>query len=317
MGLSFRLIFYEYINIVLFFYIFYKVVNSVKKVNDVLLLGCLGNGLYSAFSVFTGTFREGRLCFGGMFDPNDLAFITLSFLPFNLIFISRNNPLWVRCVCLGSFGVGTLLILLTGSRGGLLAFGAVALMLMFMKTIAIKSAMKIVFALLCLVFFAFAPINLTRYQTILHLTNDYNLSEEGGRIAIWSIGVKTMLANPLTGVGVGCYSQAVGMDRLRRGLLRANWQTAHNSVIQIGAETGVIGLTLFLLMSINVFRIFNRTRKKSMYPIDLIKIGEMGMVGFVGLVVSGLFLSQAYSTCWVFYIALSAVLNQFSVRYKD
>lgn len=314
MGLSFRLIFYEYINIFVFFYIFFKVVNSVKKVNDVLLLGCLGNGLYTVFAVLTGTFTEGRLCFGGMYDPNDLAYFTISFLPLNLIFISRNNPLWVRCACIGSFGVGTLLLLLTGSRGGLLAFGVVALMFMFLKTSVIKPAMKISFVLLCLLFFAFAPINIERYQTLLNLKKDYNLSDEGGRIAIWTIGVKTILANPITGVGVGCFSQAVGMDRVRRGLLRQNWQGAHNSVVQIGAETGIIGLLMFLLMSINVFRVFNRTRKKSTASMDLRKIGEMGMVGFIGLFIAGLFLSQAYSTYWVFYVALSAVVNQFPDR---
>ena len=39
-------------------------------------------------------------------------------------------------------------------------------------------------------------------------------------------------------------------------------------------------------------------------------MAEMGLVGFVGMFFSGLFLSQAYSVYWAIYIALSAVMNQ-------
>jgi len=40
----------------------------------------------------------------------------------------------------------------------------------------------------------------------------------------------------------------------------------------------------------------------------------MGMLGFTGLFISGLFLSQAYSPYYGFYIAISAVVNQLIVK---
>jgi hypothetical protein len=71
-----------------------------------------------------------------------------------------------------------------------------------------------------------------------------------------------------------------------------------------------MGLILFALMSFKAFRIFGHVRKEARSQ-SLIKIGEMARVGFLGHLVSGMFLSQAYSIYWAFYIAISAVLWRF------
>lgn len=311
--LSFMTLFTQYINVVLFFFIFYKVVDTVEKLSRVVLLGCLGNGLYSAFSVVTGNIDAGRLTFGSMFDPNDLAYFALAFLPLNLIFVSRDHPIWVRLACLGSFGAGLLLIFLSGSRGGLVAFGVAAVLLLLLKTRTIGFFSKAAFVGLGLVVVSQFPVNTERFKTLWSLEEDYNAWDETGRVALWKIGLRAMLANPLTGVGVGCFYNAVGLDREARGAETIKWQAAHNSVVQIGTETGVIGLTLFLLMSKNVVLVFRRV-KKAEVPDSLKKIGEMGLVGFAGMFTASLFLSQAYSLYWAFYVALSAVASQLLAR---
>lgn len=83
---------------------------------------------------------------------------------------------------------------------------------------------------------------------------------------------------------------------------------AHNSLVQIGAETGIFGLILFCLMSSNVFKITGLIIGKSQAE-ELVKISEMVRAGFIGHFISAMFLSQAYSVYWAFYIALSAVLK--------
>ncbi|HNU75554.1 MAG: O-Antigen ligase [Deltaproteobacteria bacterium ADurb.BinA179] len=308
-GRSFEVIFTAYINVVLFVFIFFKVVDRVEKLSAVLLVGCLGNGLYSLYSVVSGEIVSGRLYFADMFDPNDLAFFALSFLPFNLLFITRGNSMPVRMACALSFGAGTLLVLMSSSRGGLLAFGMAAFLLLFTKTRVVRPSMKVMFVILCLAFVAFAPLNLERYTTFFEIKEDYNVWDETGRLNIWKIGLNEMLRDPLTGVGVENFSMAVGLDRQKRNLESQPWQAAHNMVVQIGTETGVIGMGLFLLMSLNVVRIFRKTKRRAC-PEKLTRIGEMGMVGFTGLFVSGMFLSQAYSVYWAFYVAVSAVMSR-------
>jgi O-antigen ligase len=301
------------VNVIIFFYIFYKLVDSVARLKKILLVSCLGNGLYSAFAVVTGSLGSGRLAFGGMFDPNDLAFFALAFLPLNLLFISRDNSLRVRLACMTSLGFGILLILLTGSRAGLLAFGLAAAILLLSKTCTVGGSQKVILVSMCIVFASISQVNVNRYKTLFNVENDYNVVSETGRLAIWDIGLRAFLTHPLTGVGVNCFNEAVGRDRQARGLEIQSWQTAHNSIVQIGTETGIFGLVLFLLMSLNVWRIYRRIRRSGEDD-ELVKIAEMGAVAFTGLFVSGMFLSQAYSFYWAFHVALSAVVNQLLVR---
>lgn len=308
-GLTFMAIFTQYINVILFFFIFIKVVDTTSKVAQILQIGCLGNCLYSAFILSVGTYQYGRLYFGKMFDPNDLAFFSLAFLPLNLMFINRDNQLWLRLVHIGSFAFGALIILLSGSRGGLLAFGAVILMFLITKTKTVNFSIKIIIITLGLLLFSLAPINWDRYGTILDIEDDYNLSDEMGRISIWKIGMKAMIENPFTGVGVENFYNAVGIDRERRGLESHTWQAAHNMAVQIGAETGIIGLSFFIIMSLNVFIIFRRARKTAISD-KLVRIADTGRAGFLGLFIAGMFLSQAYSVYWALYVALSGVVNQ-------
>ena len=307
--LSFMHVFTVYILIAFYFFIFYSLVDSISKLSFLLFVVCLCSGFYSTFSVKTGSMANGRLFFAEMFDPNDLAFFTLSFLPFNLLFISRNNPIWKRCICLAFYAVGVMLIVLTGSRGGLLTFGVVGLLLLFRKTRTITFSLKAITVVFALVILSMSSINLERYSTLFTLKEDYNFQGEDGRLALWSIGMQAILSNPLTGVGVMCFPNAIGLDRAARGTVSQAWLTAHNSAVQIGTETGVIGLLLYLWMSFNVLRIFIKVSKESVSD-DLVKISEMGFAGFTGLFVSGMFLSQAYSINWAFYVAFSAVTNQ-------
>lgn len=311
--LSFMFVFTEYINVILFFFVFYMIVNSVKRLSMIILISCLGIGLYSAFALSEFVPGTGRLSFGGMFDPNDIAYFVLGFLPMNLIFISRENPVWIRTACLGCLGMGILLIFYSGSRAGLLAFGAASVLLLLSSSRTIRFSMKAAFVIMCLVFVSFSSIDTERYGTLLEIEDDYNIHHETGRLALWKIGARALLDNPITGVGVRNYAYAVGLDREARGAETLRWQTAHNSVIQIGTETGIVGLILFLLMSVNVLRILKQA-KKTTSDERLMKISEMGIIGFVGLFVSGLFLSQAYSFYWAFYIALSASVSQIQIR---
>ena len=312
--LAFESVFPTYIYVIIFVFIFYKLVSSIRRLYTVLLVSCLGSGLYSAVSLIN--YEMGRLRFGGMFDPNDIAFFTLGFLPLNLIFISRDNPFWVRFACLCFFAMGVLLILLTGSRGGFLAFIAVTALLLLLKTRTVVPPIKVAFAVMCMVFLSVFTIDAERYKSILNLEDDYNIQladEGGGRMGLWKFGMRAMLDNPLSGVGVGGSPRARFLDQQEFERRDLAYRPMHNSVVQIGAETGVIGFALFLFLCLNVVRIFNRARKMASNE-KLVKIGEMGIIGFIGLFISGFFLTHGYSFYFVFYFVTSAIVSQLLVK---
>jgi O-antigen ligase len=243
-----------------------------------------------------------------MFDPNDLAYFSLVFMPLNLIFVGRNNSFLIRVVCLCSFVTCVMVVLLSGSRGGFLAMALVFLILLFSKN-SMRLLLKIFIVVASFVVLTTAPINIDRFSTILSIEEDYNVQSESGRLAIWGIGIRTMFANPLTGVGIKNFNAAVGLDREARGAEILAWQSPHNSLVQIGAETGLVGLFLYLLVSLNVLRIFCKVKRLSKQK-DIKLFVEMGIVGFVGMFTSAFFLTQAYSIYWVFYVVISAVVNR-------
>ena len=303
---------FDYISVsLLFFLLFYEVADSIEKLKSLIFAYCCGASIYAVYILIFGKLTSERIFFGAMFDPNDIAFFLINFFAFNLMFIKNENTLIKRLIANGNLLICLIVLFKTGSRGGFMACTAMFAYLLFVKTKTIRISIFIK-AVICMIVFILLfsfNTNTDRYKTILDVQDDYNVTDETGRVAIWKIGMRLMFSNPLTGVGIGRFNEGVGKDREERGLLSTKWQAAHNSFVQIGAETGIIGFVLFIWISYRVFGITKRIVSKSESE-DLVMISEMTRVGFLGHFICALFLSQAYSIYWVFYIVLSAQLNR-------
>ncbi len=302
---------FRYGSVALFVYLFYRLMNDVEKIRKMLFVYCIGIAVYGLSILTKGSLMEGRISFGSMFDPNDIAFYMISFMTFNLLFTSREYGGFVRLIALVSFVLGLLIIVKTGSRGGFVALMAVLVFFLFRKSASFNITVlhKGMLVLLAVVALQFVDIDTGRFKTILDVKNDYNATSEEGRLTLWKSGMKMMVTHPLTGVGFNRFPEGMGRDREARGLDSAKWQTAHNSLVQIGAETGILGFALFLLLSLNAYKIFAGITKNSGEP-GLVRLGELAQAGFVGHFIATMFISQAYSVSWAFYIVLSAVLNR-------
>jgi len=305
---AFDFFFMKYMIVAVFFILFYKIVDNERNIKYILWTACLGNSIYLLCAVFQGEVIAGRLRFGQMLDPNDLAFFAVSFIPLNFLFISKNETFWKRIVSPVNIAVGILVVLLSGSRGGFLALVIVVIMLFFTRAQIIRKSYKIAVFVITLIALIYggATIDYSRLETMTQIGGDYNVWDETGRLEVWMNGMRFMLSDPLTGVGVSCFGEAIGQDRAKRGL-QEMWQAPHNSLVQIGAETGIIGLVIFVLININVFKICGRVRNISGKQ-ELAIIGTIIQIGFVGHFTASMFLSQAYSGIWVLFVALSATI---------
>src|SRR5258708_33328068 len=99
--------------------------------------------------------------------------------------------------------------------------------------------------------------------------DDYNHTSETGRMQIWSRGIGYMLANPLLGVGPNNFPAAEGTlsplaERQQYGI-GVRWNAAHNSFVQIGAELGLPGLTLFVAVIASAFAALRRSGPAEAY----------------------------------------------------
>jgi O-antigen ligase len=306
---SFNYVFIFYSQVVFYFFLFITIVDDLEKTERILLLCCCGIGLYSIYYLIKGDTIDNRVSFGEMFDPNDVAYVVISFVMFNFYFLGKDRSKLIWVILIINIAAGFMLILSSGSRGGFLAAVIASAMLMLSRKKFLSGGLKALLMFSLIIFLSTTKHDFSRFNTILSLESDYNVTGEEGRMKIWKYGFMSMLKRPVTGVGVNCFPEAVGRERVAQGAETYKWQTAHNSLLQIGTETGVIGFVLFILLSCRTLRIFNKVRKLANDE-KLLKLGEFAFIGFTGHIVASMFLSQAYSVIWAFYIALSVVLSR-------
>ena len=315
---AFEAVLLEYISNMLFFVLLVSQVTSLKRLKSLVWVICLCTALYS---VYGGVFHipqsgDARLrVAGSMFDPNDTAYVLVSLFPLSLYFIRFDAGLFKKLVAAAAVCGAVATILLTGSRGGILAFGAVLLIVFLTRTAGIGTATKILLGLVLVSGWILIAdrIDVERYLTLTDLSGDYNLSSPGGRLELWKAAIALSFANPLTGVGAECFTWAHYLLRLDIGDAYRRYHAVHNSLLQVAAEVGLIGFAVYLTIIVRSLQTFlraNRTQPQSRLSgmDEMSALGGYMLLGFVGLLVSGFFLSHGYSVLTTLYFGLAAVM---------
>ncbi|MFZ3091285.1 MAG: O-antigen ligase family protein [Nitrospirota bacterium] len=319
---AFDFIFLIYLMNILFFLVFLMEVNSIKRLKTIILITTISTFLYSIFGLTNGSFSSGRFfIYGAMFDSNDIAYVLLSLFPLCFFYIVHKEGFLKRLLAIISIGASIILILLTGSRAGIIGLITIFLLLLFTKLEKVRWLYKIAFliALFILYFLYEDKINIERYMTLTEIGSDYNITDEFGRTQIWKRAYQLITENPLTGVGANCFPMALGYLREELFLL-PRWQAAHNSYIQIITETGLIGFILFLSLIIFSIRTFLRVKNQKVITkeaSELKTIGGLLYLGFIGHIITAFFLSQGYSMFFTLFFAFSAVLNNLSLNIEE
>ena len=237
------------LNLTLFFVVF----AAIRTRRDVvLLLGAfaLGATLSAAYGFVGGggnASQAGRLV-GATGEANELGTYLVAgmFLAVALAVLVRRAPL-LRLAASGMAVVCLLGTLLTGSRAALVALGialfaGVALMKRYR---ALFACAAVVVGLAGTVYFvALAPAQST--ERIFG-----GASGTSGRTALWTVGLRIVAAEPLTGVGIGNFP-IESIDYLERpGALPQDQYVVseplevHNIYLQNLAEIGLVGFLLF------------------------------------------------------------------------
>lgn len=177
----------------------------------------------------------------------------------------------------GLFGV----LLLTGSRGGLIALAVgvgVISLLRFTQELRRRRALLVLFPVG--VFAIVGGIVLTQSGAIARATGD------ALRFNLWNSAVEIVRDTPLTGVGVGLFGRAV---RSYRDPLWVDNRlgTAHNVVLNTAAETGLIGAMILAGMAITVGVLIWR-RWRRLASGERLRL-EFAAAGLAGLSVQSLF----------------------------
>jgi putative inorganic carbon (HCO3(-)) transporter len=168
---------------------------------------------------------KGRIQGVGIFsDPNDLGLALVMILPYVFLTFFESRKPWQKGIAFLAMAVLTYALYLTQSRGGLMSFGAL-LMLLFARRMG-KVIGYGVGAVAMLALFVLGP----RMSSIS--------TEEAsayGRIEAWGTGIDLFETYPLFGVGFGNFTEY-------------HFRTAHNSFVLCATELGMFGLYAWCLL---------------------------------------------------------------------
>ncbi len=317
---AFESVMLGYINNILFYFICVVMVDSLDRLKRVLLILTACTLYYSFFTLTQGTMSAGRFfTYGAMFDPNDIAYVLVSLFPLSFFYLLNNEGFFKKIAALITASASTVVILLTGSRGGVLGLVAAGLATLFATGAVVKRSYKTLFvgamAIAAIVMLASGSLNVERYGTLTNLESDYNVSDEFGRFQIWKRGAPLLAENPFTGTGVSCFPIAIGYLRADIGEI-PKWQVAHSSYVQVAVETGIVGIGLFFALIASSLRTLFRCSRARSCDGQLRTIAALLIVAFVGHLVAAFFLTQGYSVFFTLFFAFSTILGGLSAPHE-
>jgi probable O-glycosylation ligase (exosortase A-associated) len=315
-GNSYALLVENFIKTVLMYVV---TVGSVRGSRDIERLAFVyylsaviyGSVVLTRFNLGSGgAWRLGDLYY---YDANDFATFAVSAMPIGLYFAHAGRRSMTRIFAVISLILLTVAVIHSGSRGGFLAVLVMGAYVVLRYTaIAVRWRVS-AFVLVALVFVGVASGEYWQQMRTIVSDTDYNQTEEGGRVQIWSRGIGYMLDNPLLGVGANNFPVAEGtlspLAHRQQFGIGVRWSAAHNSFVQIGAELGIPGLLVFVAILASAFATLigsKRQRRRSpAFRGRVLELRQALTASLIGFVVGAFFLSLAYHEMLYTLIALA------------
>jgi O-antigen ligase len=192
---------------------------------------------------------------GGFFEnPNDLALNIVAFLPLALMYVQRRGPLVKRVVAAAIVVAMFAALIFTKSRSGMLGAAAMfAVYLVVTRSLTPTTIMAGILAAM-LVVPALPQTFWSRMASIADGSKDETGSREARKVLLeqaWLI----FLEHPITGVGAGQFMNYGPPGRAQK------WRVTHNVLLQLGAEIGIVGVSVFMFLVVRGFTAALWTRR--------------------------------------------------------
>lgn len=300
----------SYISFVVFFFITLTVVDTAHRFRWVLLTGSGGIAFASLYMVrewrwygYNPLFRPDI----GVGNPNDFAAMANLFVPIAFYLMLERRLRWVRLLCFVCLLATLAGMIVCASRGGFLGFAAAIVLVIWHSARRMRN-LVIVGALLI-------PMALAPFSPIHRLLRPNRSDQESTaiRMELWKSGLRMIRAHPLLGVGLGNFkvlSSDYGGPELKKAGM------AHNTYIEIAAETGLPGLLAFLAILYFSFRTLERIRRdRDGAGLAFLRKAASGIqAGLLGCSVSIFFSSLEYIKPFWLVVFLTMCLPSLVVR---
>lgn len=303
--------------------------DSATRIRKLAITICVFGFLYSFFAILQSVLspdaiygfyeRFGAAPFGSFVSRNNFAaWIELAVaVPLGLI-LSGAVEKDKRLLYLTSAGLMGIALVVSGSRGGLVAFIAEVF---FLLVLTIRSetakgkALKFALAGGLLVAVVAGSIFVGGESSLTRLTEDQAAAGSNvSRLHIWSVTLKVIGDGLPLGVGLGAFGVAYTRFDQNSGFERV--EQAHNDYLQVVSDAGIVGALLGLAFLYFLFRAgFRSVRTSNPYRRG---IATGAFAGLFGVLVHSLFDFPLHTTAIsLLFLTMIAVLVACGSKYDD
>jgi putative inorganic carbon (HCO3(-)) transporter len=270
----------------------------------------VGAGIFGGLVEASPTGAADTRLEGGAGDPNFLAAGLVPAIVIAVGLISVLKQPLARIGCVSAIFVCAFGIAASQSRGGLLA-----LLITLVAALLVFRGRRIYVVLLCLGVIGFGAAYFTVTPSAWERVTMKDASGSG-RNDLWKVALKTAEAHPVVGVGLQNYG-TVAKDYTRDAgplsdvrKIAEEPHVVHNTYLEAAAETGLIGLSLLLLMiggSCHVTWVAaKRFERNGDSAMEL--LARCVLVGTIGMSAAAFFVSAGVDKRWWMLFALGPAL---------
>lgn len=254
-------------------------------------------------------------------DNNHLAGVLCMVIPFGVyLYQTSSNPLVRRGLVVL---IGTMLatVLFTYSRTGLLALLSVGFSYWLMAKTRHKVTLAVIAVLIVAIGVPLMPQKwLDRMQTITETIDDTSKADESmrARFEAWSVYYAVGMERPLLGQGFRAPElRALWVQHVPNWPLEAGGRAAHNNVLQVLGEHGVVGLLIYGMMILlalkNASAIMMRTRHIAELRWARL-LATATTISLVAYLTAGLTISIPYYDLFIINLVLLSLLRRLVIK---
>lgn len=305
-------------------YLFVDSRKDIEKLARYYLAGAIIGVLWIAWEYFSDTMSGGdewtKRAAGLRADPNETAMLLVVGIPIAWYFAQQATHRYWKAAYYSAVPLIMWGMVLTGSRGGLLALVLVLVLIIMNKPTVTKSVSAI---LMLVVIISTAPgVLMERADKLVDHKRDGSIE---GRSDLLFNGLKVVAQNPFLGVGPGNIGQAIVAYKYRGNaeahvpdyLFGDTFMVAHNLFLEMFGELGLVGGVMFLGIVYYSLKSYWKAHRRGLrkggsnYTLAYALLTSMA-----GFLFAGLFLSQGKESVLWFLLGMGLAFPATARRRK-
>ncbi len=289
-----------------------SVVRSTEGAQRVLRTLVAGMTIAAAYGLLVYAMGGAKTTAGFISNRNLMAAYLAFSIPCAYLLFQASRSALERLILMLSLPLQFVTLALTFSRTGMIVIAVVIVVLGY--RLARQKGFRILVATAVMITLIAIALPAAFYERMASIGTSVKHQEEtfGERVELTTAGLHMIAAHPVIGVGAGNFPLMVGRYG-RSGYLRSGQWASHNTLVGIGAESGMGAFAAFGMAIVIAFmrlRVVIREGRLNNPQLALLAIAvETSLVGFM---VSGL--SGNYEKTKFLYVFLGLVLSLDNVR---